>query len=43
MKSFKYKDAKTIKAAIKLQSKGKSKLIAGGTDLLGILKDEILP
>ena len=43
MKSFKHIDAKTINGAIKLQSKGKTKLIAGGTDLLGILKDRILP
>ena len=43
MKPFKHKDAKTINEAIKLQSKGKTKLIAGGTDLLGILKDRILP
>jgi NADPH-dependent glutamate synthase beta subunit-like oxidoreductase len=43
MKPFKHKDAKTIKEAITLQSKGKTKLIAGGTDLLGILKDKILP
>jgi len=43
MKPFKHKDAKTVREAVKLQSKGKTKLIAGGTDLLGILKDEILP
>ncbi|MFB3885500.1 MAG: FAD-dependent oxidoreductase [Thermodesulfobacteriota bacterium] len=43
MKPFKHKDAKTIKEAIALQIKGKAKLIAGGTDLLGILKDKILP
>jgi len=43
MKPFKHKDAKTINEAIALQSKGKTKLIAGGTDLLGILKDKILP
>jgi NADPH-dependent glutamate synthase beta subunit-like oxidoreductase len=43
MKPFKHKDAKTINQAIALQSKGKTKLIAGGTDLLGILKDKILP
>jgi NADPH-dependent glutamate synthase beta subunit-like oxidoreductase len=43
MKPFKHIDAKTINGAIKLQSKGKAKLIAGGTDLLGILKDRILP
>jgi NADPH-dependent glutamate synthase beta subunit-like oxidoreductase len=43
MKPFKHIDAGTINEAIKLQSKGKAKLIAGGTDLLGILKDKILP
>ncbi|MBN2058873.1 MAG: FAD binding domain-containing protein [Deltaproteobacteria bacterium] len=43
MKPFKHKDAKSINQAVKLQSEGKTKLIAGGTDLLGILKDEILP
>jgi NADPH-dependent glutamate synthase beta subunit-like oxidoreductase/CO/xanthine dehydrogenase FAD-binding subunit len=42
MKPFKHKDTKTIKEAIALQSKGKTKLIAGGTDLLGILKDKTL-
>jgi NADPH-dependent glutamate synthase beta subunit-like oxidoreductase len=42
MKPFKHKDAKTVKEAIALQSKGKTKLIAGGTDLLGTLKDKIL-
>jgi NADPH-dependent glutamate synthase beta subunit-like oxidoreductase len=43
MKSFEHKDATSIKEAVKLQGKGKTKLIAGGTDLLGILKDRILP
>jgi NADPH-dependent glutamate synthase beta subunit-like oxidoreductase len=43
MKPFEHKDAKTVKEAVVLQSKGKTKLIAGGTDLLGILKDRILP
>jgi len=43
MKPFKHKDAKTINEAVKLQRKGKTKLIAGGTDLLGILKDKIPP
>lgn len=42
MRPFKHIDAKTINEAVKLQSKGKAKLIAGGTDLLGILKDRIL-
>ncbi len=43
MKPFKHKDARTVNGAIKLQSKGKTKLISGGTDLLGILKNQILP
>jgi NADPH-dependent glutamate synthase beta subunit-like oxidoreductase/CO/xanthine dehydrogenase FAD-binding subunit len=43
MKPFKHKDAKTVNDAVKSQSKGKTKLIAGGTDLLGILKNQILP
>lgn len=43
MKPFSHKNAKTVKEAVKLQGKGKTKLIAGGTDLLGILKDKILP
>jgi xanthine dehydrogenase YagS FAD-binding subunit len=45
MKSFKHIDAKTVNEACRLLEKyeGKAKLIAGGTDLLGILKDRILP
>lgn len=43
MKPFKHKDAKTVNGAVKLQGQSKTKLIAGGTDLLGILKDNILP
>jgi len=45
MKFFNHVNAKTIGEAAKLLSvyKGKAKLIAGGTDLLGILKDRILP
>lgn len=45
MKSFKHIDAKTVNEACRLleKYKGKAKLIAGGTDLLGILKDRILP
>ncbi len=42
MRPFKHIDATTINGAIKLKGKGKAKLIAGGTDLLGILKDNIL-
>jgi xanthine dehydrogenase YagS FAD-binding subunit len=45
MKSFKHIDAKTLNEACRLlkKYKGRAKLIAGGTDLLGILKDRILP
>ncbi len=45
MKSFDHVNAKTVDEAITLlkDHKGKAKLIAGGTDLLGILKDQILP
>jgi len=45
MKSFSHINAKTINEAVKLLKnyKGKAKVIGGGTDLLGALKDEILP
>ncbi len=45
MKSFSHVNARTVDEAIKLlkDHKGKAKLFAGGTDLLGILKDGILP
>ena len=45
MKSFDHIQAKTVNEVVKLMKsyKGKIKLIAGGTDLLGILKDRILP
>ena len=45
MKSFIHHSAKTVDEAVKLLKnyKGKAKLIAGGTDLLGTLKDTILP
>jgi NADPH-dependent glutamate synthase beta subunit-like oxidoreductase/CO/xanthine dehydrogenase FAD-binding subunit len=45
MKSFNHVDAKTVDEAVKLlkKYKGKAKLIAGGTDLLGTLKHRILP
>lgn len=45
MKPFNHINVKTVKEAIKLLQKyrGKAKLIAGGTDLLGTLKDRVLP
>jgi xanthine dehydrogenase YagS FAD-binding subunit len=45
MKSFKHFNARTVAEACALLKEyhGKAKLIAGGTDLLGILKDRILP
>jgi NADPH-dependent glutamate synthase beta subunit-like oxidoreductase len=45
MKSFNHINAKTVKEAVGLPGKykGKAKWIAGGTDLLGALKDRILP
>jgi NADPH-dependent glutamate synthase beta subunit-like oxidoreductase/CO/xanthine dehydrogenase FAD-binding subunit len=45
MKSFNHIDARTINEAVRLlgSNKGKAKVMAGGTDLLGVLKDGILP
>ena len=45
MKSFKHIDVKTVNEACRLLGKhrGKARMIAGGIDLLGILKDRILP
>lgn len=45
MKSYHHVNAKTVEAAVESlrQSQGKAKLNAGGTDLLGALKDSILP
>ena len=45
MKSFRHINARTLNEACRLLKdyKGKAKLIAGGTDLLGILKDRVLP
>ncbi len=44
MKSFKHINAQTVNEAVNLldKSKGKAKLMSGGTDLLGVLKDKIL-
>src|SRR4030042_5430956 len=44
MKPFNHIDAGTVDEAVTLlKDNGKAKLIAGGTDLLGVLKDRILP
>ena len=45
MRSFKHLQAGTIEEALALLTKfrGKARINAGGTDLLGVLKDEILP
>ena len=45
MKAFKHFNATSVDEAIALMrsAKGNASLIAGGTDLLGVLKDEILP
>jgi xanthine dehydrogenase YagS FAD-binding subunit len=45
VKAFKHFNAASVDEAISLMrsSKGNADLIAGGTDLLGVLKDEILP
>ena len=45
MKAFKHFNATSVDEAITLMRsyKGSANLIAGGTDLLGVLKDEIMP
>ncbi len=43
MRQFTHMEATTIEEASKNASKGNAMVIAGGTDLLGTLKDEILP
>ena len=45
MKAFKHFNATSVDEAVGLMRsyKGRADLIAGGTDLLGVLKDEILP
>jgi xanthine dehydrogenase YagS FAD-binding subunit len=45
MKTLKHIDVKTVNKACTLlrEFRGKAKLIGGGTDLLGILKDRIVP
>jgi NADPH-dependent glutamate synthase beta subunit-like oxidoreductase/CO/xanthine dehydrogenase FAD-binding subunit len=43
MKPFKHRDAKTVDEAVELLRENRGTLIAGGTDLLGMLKDRVLP
>ncbi len=45
MKSFNHVNAKTVEKAVESlrHNQGKARLNAGGTDLLGVLKDRILP
>jgi NADPH-dependent glutamate synthase beta subunit-like oxidoreductase len=43
MKKFDHINATTLDKAASALTGGKARVIAGGTDLLGILKDEILP
>ena len=45
MKNFNHVNARTVNEAIGLLKSfnGRAQVIAGGTDLLGILKDRILP
>jgi NADPH-dependent glutamate synthase beta subunit-like oxidoreductase len=43
MKPFNHINPKSLDEIADVMSKGKAKLIAGGTDLLGTLKDNILP
>jgi len=43
MRPFKHRNARTVQEASVTLSAGNSQLIAGGTDLLGTLKDNILP
>jgi NADPH-dependent glutamate synthase beta subunit-like oxidoreductase/CO/xanthine dehydrogenase FAD-binding subunit len=43
MKPFEHSNARTLSEAVLALGDGKSKLNAGGTELLGVLKDNILP
>lgn len=43
MKPFKHANAKTLDEAVSILGSGNNSIIAGGTDLLGTLKDNILP
>ncbi len=43
MKNFEHIDATSVSEASSALGKGNAVIIAGGTDLLGIMKDEVLP
>ena len=43
MKEFEYINAKTIEEAVSALTPGKAFIIAGGTDIVGVMKDEIFP
>mgnify|MGYP000435193136 CR=1 FL=1 len=45
MKRFSHFDTRSVEEAISILNRygGRAQLIAGGTDLLGKMKDEILP
>ncbi len=43
MKTFEYIEARTLDEAVAALQRPKARVIAGGTDLLGVLKDAILP
>jgi xanthine dehydrogenase YagS FAD-binding subunit len=43
MKAFNHKNAKTLAEAKSDLAGGKAEIIAGGTDLMGLLKDNVLP
>ncbi len=43
MKRFSHINATTIDEAVSALEKGRARVIAGGTDLLGLLKDNVLP
>ena len=43
MKAFSHTNAKTLAEASAALASGKAEIIAGGTDLIGRLKDNILP
>ncbi|MBI2325006.1 MAG: FAD binding domain-containing protein [Chloroflexi bacterium] len=43
MKSFEHMSPTSVQEAVKMLSVGNARVIAGGTDLLGIMKDGLLP